>query len=72
MVRKDPESRGPLRLVATVTEQEYSDFRSACVKVGVDPAYTIRNLAAAFTAHVDAHGRVVQPIALTGPAEIKK
>lgn len=60
------------RLTAPASMRELNEFNAACLDVRMEPADTLRKLAASFVEHVKGNGFVVQPIKLAGPPEVGK
>lgn len=55
------------KLSAPANEEEIAEYATACAKVEVEPADTLRKLARAFAAHVRDHGCIVYPIRFSEP-----
>ena len=50
------------KLSAPANESELSDYYEACTKANIEPADTLRKLAAALAVHVEKHGEFTFPI----------
>jgi hypothetical protein len=53
------------RLNTSVTPHEAAEFKKACFKVRMEPAYVLRQLATAFTDHVKANESLLLPIRIS-------